>query len=243
MEHWVLISAIFLFAGFIQSFTGFGFALVATPLLFFLLDPKMAIVVVVCLGGVSIVVMTVIHRQSVDLRRVLYLSLGSVIGIPLGAYILLIIPQVSLKLVIAFVIIVLTFLLVFNRFPYLKPFGFWHLFIGFCSGLLNSSTSMGGPPMVLFLLSQKVTKVEFLGTISATFIILTAFTLGTFIAMDMVDTEILKIAGTSLPALAMGFLIGTRATKKVNNHIFRYITCAIVFTSAIMTIVTTLAGR
>ena len=242
MENLIVISGIFFFAGFIQSFTGFGFALVATPLLFFLIDPKTAIVVVICLGSVTIVAMTIVHRQSIDLRRALYLSAGSVLGIPLGAYVLMVLSPESIKLVVGVLIVVLTILLLVNRFPFLRPFGFWHLFIGFCSGLLTSSTSMGGPPMVLFLLSQKVKKAEFYGTISATFNVLNLFTLGTFGTMGMINTDILKTAAAALPALAAGFFLGTRAARKIDNQVFRYITSALVLIAAIIAIITSLAS-
>ncbi len=42
--------------------------------------------------------------------------------------------------------------------------------------------------------------------------------------------------------LALGLFLGTLALRKIDNKRFRYLAIAIVFASAINTIVTTLAG-
>ena len=242
MLTYQFIAAIIMVSGFIQAFTGFGFALVAAPLLFFLIEPKSAIVMIVCLGTVLVLAMTFFYRKHLDLKRVLFLSLGSIIGVIPGAYLLSIMRPTAIKLVVASVIIILSIFLIANRFPYLRPFVFWHIIIGFCSGLLMAATSMGGPPTVVFLLSQKINKKEFLGTVSASAIILIFFTLFTYGSMGMITEHILKTTAISLPALGVGVLLGTVFVRKIDNRIFRYIAVAVVLVSAIMTIVTTVAG-
>lgn len=240
MQPFILISVIVLVSGFIQSITGFGFALIATPLLFFLLDPRTAIVIVVCLGSFNMLVLTIVYRKHINKKRTVFLSIGSVIGIPLGAYLLSVMSPTAIKLVVASVTIILSIFLMINRVHYLRPFVFWHIVTGFFSGLLSSSTSMGGPPAVLFLLSQNLNKTEFLGTISAVGIILSIFTIGTFGSMGMINNYILKTSAIALPALAIGIFLGTKMIQKINNNLFRYIAIAVILISAIATIIITL---
>jgi uncharacterized protein len=236
----ILVACIVLIAGFIQSLTGFGFALMATPLLFFLMDPKAAIVLVVTMASVNMLVMTIAYRKDINTKRTIFMSLGSLIGVPIGTYVLIVLTPISIKLVVATVIIILSILLILNRTYYFKQFILWHMIAGFFSGVLTSSTSLGGPPSVLFLLSQNINKTEFLGTISITGLILSIITILMFVSMGLITPNILQTDLISLPALGLGFLIGTIVVKKINSQLFKNIAVGVVMSSAVLTIITTL---
>lgn len=239
----ICVASIVLVAGFIQSLTGFGFALVATPLLFLLIDPKMVIVLVVTLGSATMLVLAIVYRKDFNKKRIIYMSSGGIIGVPLGAYLLFVIPAVALKLIVATVIILLSILLFLNITYYFKQFITGHITAGFLSGLLGSSTSMGGPPSVLFLLSQKVQRNEFIATLAMTGIIHSTVILGTYCSMGMINLDILKIAGISLPAMAVGILLGTITVRKINSVLFKNIAIFTVMLSATASIITTLVFR
>lgn len=236
----VLIAFIIFVSGFVQSFTGFGFALIATPLLFLLAEPKPAVGLVIVLSTVILLAMTLIYRKNINKKRALFMSLGGFLGIPLGVYLILIITPESLKLTVGAIIIVLAILLMLNRTYCFKRFIPWHMAAGFFSGLLSSSTSLGGPPSVLFLMSQNVEKLEFLGTVSATGFIIFIVNTAALGSLGIITADTLKIAGISLPGMALGLLLGTQAVKRINNKIFRYITISLVILSAAVIIITTL---
>jgi uncharacterized protein len=236
----ILVASIVLIAGFIQSLTGFGFALMATPLLFLLLEPKTAIVLVVTMASVNMLVMTIAYRKDINIKRTIFMSLGSLIGVPIGTYVLIILTPMSIKLVVATVIIILSILLILNRTYYFKQFILWHMIAGFFSGILTSSTSLGGPPSVLFLLSQNITKAEFLGTISITGLILSIISILMFGSMGLITLNILQTDLVSLPALGLGFLFGTIVVKTINSKLFKNIAIGVVMLSAVMTIITTI---
>lgn len=242
MENLIIFNLVILLSAFVQAFTGFGFALIATPILFFFIDPKTAIVLMVCTGTFVTAALSAIYWKQIEFKRTLYLAAGSLIGTPTGSYLLAILSPAHIKLVVGCVVIVLSLLLLANRFPYLQPFRFWHLTIGATGGLLTAATSMGGPPLVLFLLSQNLKKHNFLGTISATGCIASLFSIGLFATMGLVDREILKLSTAALPMLALGLFLGTKALQKIDNRRFRYLAILIVLASAINTIATTLAG-
>jgi uncharacterized protein len=240
MSTFLIIAAIVLVAGFVQSLTGFGFALMATPLLFLLMDPKTAIVLVVTIVSVNMLVLTITYWKDINKKRTVFMGIGSLIGVPLGTYILIILTPTAIKLAVASIIIVLSIFLLKNSTHYFKQFIPWHMAAGFLSGILTSSTSLGGPPSVLFLLSQNISKKEFLGTISVTGFILAAVTVGMFASMGLIKADILKTALISLPAMGIGFWIGSIVVKKINNQLFRYIAISVVILSAVVTIVTTI---
>ena len=114
-----MIAAAFsvLLAGFVHSVSGFGIALVAVPLLLFIFEPKSVVVMNVILATVLCLLLMLNSRLHIDLRRAALISVGSIIGIPLGAYVLSSIEPSIIKLVIAVLIIPFSvFLLLYTLF-------------------------------------------------------------------------------------------------------------------------------
>ena len=239
----MLIALIVFVSGLIQSITGFGFALIATPLLFLIMDPKIVIAVVILLGTVTMVFLTIVHRNSIIKRRMIFLTIGSLLGIPLGAYLLSIFTPASMKLAVAIIIIAIAISLIPNRSYYFQKDISWHILAGFAGGVLSTSTSLGGPPIVLFLLSQKLKKAEFLGTISAAGLITCIATVIAFGSMGMMSADVFFMAALSLPAMGLGLLLGTRTINLIDNNLFKKVALAVVILSALATMITTLISR
>ena len=232
--------AIILLAGFTQSTTGFGFALVATSLLLFLLEPKSVVAINIILGSINSILILFRWRKHVDLRRVALIFAGSIFGIPLGAYLLTSLDPSTIKLVIAILIIPLAISLLLGRSYRFKHDTLGHVVAGFISGALVASTSIGGPPVILFLLSQDLDKERFIGTLNAYFISLGLVTIGTYSFLGMITVDILKQVGIFLPALVLGFYAGTKATHRISAALFRKLAVSLILVSALAIIVTTL---
>ncbi len=234
MEYTLILSTIIiLLAGFVQSVTGFGFALVATPLFLFILELKSTVVTIVILSAVLCGLLLLRFRQHVDKRRAALIAGGSIFGIPIGAYVLVSINPSVIKLVIAIIIIPVSLLLLLGPSHQFKRDTLGSGLSGLISGVLVTSTTFGGPPVVLFLLNQGLVKERFIGTCAAYFLFCGLLSVGTFSFMGMVTTELLMKAAILLPALALGFYIGTKVGPKVNPILFKRIATAIVLISAL----------
>ena len=133
-------------AGLTYGLTGFGFALVAVPLLMILLPPQAVVPIQLLLASLTGIVVVYEARQWVRLKQIWPLMLAGIIGIPLGTYLLTVLDTNVLKIFIG-AVISLSALAFF--FGFQRPIRNERLAsapIGFISGVLNGSTGMSGPP-------------------------------------------------------------------------------------------------
>ena len=94
----------------IQSLTGFGFAIVSTPLLLMVYDAKEVVVILQLLSVVLDTVFIFFVKANIDWKFLKPLLIGSVVGHPIGLLIYFFAPTAGLKIFIAVVIISFLFL-------------------------------------------------------------------------------------------------------------------------------------
>ena len=221
----------FLAAG-TQSVTGFGFALVMVPLLSLIWDVKLAVVTSTLLTTVATVPLTLEVWRSIRPWKVAPLLLGSLVGIPVGIVILDRIDPQALKIFVAAVVIAASLILYFAPRLRLGGGGIGSpVVVGMLSGVLRASTSMGGPPAVLYVLSRERGIEQFRSTILAFFLPSSLLTLTAMAIAGRGTPEVLGTSGVALPALAAGLLAGAWLRSRVQQEVFRTVALAVlVFT-------------
>ena len=85
MGPYAAVVAVVLLAGTVQGASGFGFSLVAVPLLAVAAGPKDAVVLASVLAVVSTAGLAVRFRDQVDRPLALRLLAGACVGLPFGA--------------------------------------------------------------------------------------------------------------------------------------------------------------
>jgi len=143
-----------MFAAFIMGISGFGFVLVTTPLLLLLVDPKMVIVFNVTLGVLVCIPPLWQTYRHLQPSRIIVLVVSSILGLPLGIYILSRLSSLTLKAVIITIVVFFTILLASGVSFKIKRERLGLTISGFISGALSNSAGLGGPPIILFLLNQ-----------------------------------------------------------------------------------------
>jgi uncharacterized membrane protein YfcA len=86
------------FAGLIAGITAFGFALVAVPLLILFFDPKVAIPIVTINSTLTGMYLFFELRNLMQLKKIIPLIIGGIIGLPFGVYILAVLDKDNLKI-------------------------------------------------------------------------------------------------------------------------------------------------
>jgi uncharacterized membrane protein YfcA len=137
----------------LQSATGFGFSLVAAPLLFVALGPVEAIGVLIVLGAeLNLLTLATERRRPRPLGRETAVLLGWAIpGALAGVAVLRALSPVALQLALT-AGVVLT--LIARRAPAGHAPGWAGPLAGFAAGALTTSTSTAGPPIVTYLLGR-----------------------------------------------------------------------------------------
>ena len=240
MTGYVIAGAVgiaFLAAG-TQSLTGFGFALVMVPLLSLIWDVKLAVVTSTLLSTAATVPLTVEVRRRIRPWKVVPLLLGSLLGIPAGIVILDRIDPEALKILVAAVVIAASLIVYFAPRVRLGGSGLGTpLLAGMLSGMLRTSTSMGGPPAVLYMLSREREIEEFRSTLLAFFLPSSLLTVIGLAIAGRVTPEVLGTSGVALPALAVGLLAGAWLRLRVQQELFRTVVLAVLVFTAIGVII------
>jgi uncharacterized membrane protein YfcA len=241
----VIVGAVgiaFLAAG-TQSLTGFGFALVMVPLLSLFWDVKLAVVTSTLLSSISLVPLVVEVRRWVRLSKVVPLAVGSLAGVPLGLVIFTRIDADLLKICVAVVVMVASLLLYFA--PQLSlggPSPAGSVVVGMLSGMLRASTSMGGPPLVLYMLGQEREVNAFRSTVLAVFLFNSVLTVTGLVIADEIGGEVLVTTGVALPAVAAGILAGAWLRPRVSQALFRAAALAVLFFTSVGVIISASGG-
>src|SRR5699024_5157596 len=139
---------IILLASILQTSTGFGFSIMATPFLLLLFDPREAIQLNLVLSLFISIALILNIRKDDNWAIFRRLVIGSFLGLPLGIRFFLLLYMTLLSLVVSCLIVSLTILLILSwrtRQAVHRDFC-----VGGLSGILTTSMGMPGPPLLLY---------------------------------------------------------------------------------------------
>ena len=139
---------IILVASILQTSTGFGFSIMATPFLLMLFLPQEAIQINIILSFIISISLIWKIRMDIDCILLKRLIVGSIVGVPFGIFIFVSININTFKLAISILLLLLTLMLICNfKIQSTKSRDF---LAGGLSGLLTTSIGMPGPPLLLY---------------------------------------------------------------------------------------------
>jgi len=221
-----------------QSLTGFGFALVMVPLLSLVWDVKSAVVTSTILGTVALLPLLVEAWRHVRLPTVAALVAGSLAGVPAGILLLDWIDPEALKIMVGVTVIAASLLVYRVREVRATRAGVVPaVAAGAVSGVLRASTSMGGPPAVLYLLGVERNVEAFRGTILAFFLPSSLVAIVGLAAVGRVTPDVLRVSAMALPAMAVGLVVGIWLRSRVPEETFRLLVLSILILSSVGIIV------
>ncbi len=235
------VAAVIVSAAVLQSISGFGFALIAVPLLAMLIGAKDAVAAASLFGMSSSIVQLAITRGSVRWPVAGRMVAGALVGMPLGLVVLLVVEERTLRVVIA--VTVLVFVAVIGSGVRLRGRGLaLDVGAGFVSGVLNTSVSTNGPPLVLALQARELPPLAFRGTISATFVGSNVVAVALFAAAGRYTPDVLRSVGSGVPALLVGWLVGARLAPRFPAERFRALVLALLVATAASALASVFVG-
>jgi uncharacterized protein len=224
----------------VQGTTGFGIALVAVPVLMQIMPPETVPPMMVVLSLANNAVVLARAWRSVRLRLVLPLIIGGLIGLPFGIWILEVLDPTSIKVAVGLgvVLMAVTMLLGWRRRLRHQRTGL--AAVGLLGGVLHTSTSVSGPPVIIFLANQGVEKDQFRANVIAFFTVLNAISIPMFWFTGLLTVAEVKLALVYLIPLVLGSLAGVWLVKRINEQLFRRIVLALVAVSGLALVVNSL---
>ena len=159
----------------LYAVSGFGFAVLAAPLFLLLVDPAQAIQLVIILStALSLTVLPGL-RRSVAPQLLLRLTIGSIVGLPIGLVAFRYADPVLVRLMVGATILIFAALVVATR---RHRGGGWaslamrpgrDLAAGAISGAAAALVGMAGPPVLIYLLLARAAATTVRATLLAFF--------------------------------------------------------------------------
>jgi uncharacterized membrane protein YfcA len=198
-------------ASVLRGFTGFGFGIAAVPLLSLALPPAEVVPLVVTLQVAVGVAGLRVAWPICDWRAVRLLLPGLFAGVPVGLLILTMLPANPVRLTIGGIIAFSVWLIHRGiRLPP-NPSRLVSLGVGTVSGVISGLASMGGPPVVVYLLALGHSAARMRATAIVYFMLSGCVSFVPMAARGMITREILIWTLASLPVLFGGSRPGTLA--------------------------------
>jgi uncharacterized membrane protein YfcA len=239
LELAVVAGAVFV-AAVVQVLSGFGFALLAVPLMTFAVDAKQAVVISTLMGaGVSS--WQAWHGRSHTERAVARrMVIAAYCGMPLGLLVFLTVDDHVLRLLLGIAVLTAVVLLA-ARIDLRHAGSGLDAGAGFLSGVLNTSLSTNGPPLVFALQARHLAPDAFRATINTVFAFSNLLGLTLFIASGKVTREGVTAAAIALPALLVGQLSGYPLRRYVHGERFRVLVLLLLTAAAMSAIISAMS--
>ncbi len=219
----MIILLITFLAIFVQAMAGFGMALVSMPLFVDLLGIHVASPLVSLIGITTQFIMLLRYRRALNIRAVARLAGASILGIPIGVFLLKTVDVDVITAVLGSVIIIYALYSLFRlRLPALSHPS-WAYGFGFIGGILSGAFNTSGPAIVIYATCRRWSPTEFKGNLQGFFLLNSIMTLTTHTLSGNYTPFVFQNYLWALPGIALGFLVGFSLDKKINPAQFQKI--------------------
>lgn len=220
----ILLSGVIIFLGiFTQSLVGFGSALICMPLLIQVLGVRPAATLFALVVCTAELMMVVRYRRAFSPRAVSRLVIASLVGIPVGVYLLSRAPETLVLLLLGLLLISYgLYALSGFKVPPLQD-SRWGYGFGFVSGMLSGAYNTGGPPLVIYATGRRWSPAEFKSNVQTIFVFNTFFVLATRATSGDITPEVSLLFVLVMPFALLALAAGFYLERYVNPQLFRRI--------------------
>lgn len=221
--HIPLLLLVVTFASFTQGIAGFGSALIAMPLIVKIFGLQVAVPLVALIVLVLEIALFIRFRRALRVNVVSKLIISSLLGIPIGQWILAKVDEDFMLSVLGVVIIAYALYVLTNyRLPRLQH-PTWAYLFGFTGGLLGGAYNTSGPPVIIFGNCRRWEPAEFKANLQGFFIVSSFWIALSHGIRGNLTTEVWRLFLPSTIAIAIGLWAGLTIDKRINSELFQKI--------------------
>ncbi len=224
----VLIAIVF-FAAFEQTITGFGFSLIAMPLISLVLGIQTAAPLIAVTALTLYVVNFIRHREAVVVSEVLRLGFALVFGIPVGIWALSNVSESAIKMLLGVLLIAFAYYSLAHFVSMRRVSKRWGYLAGFLAGSLGGAYNTPGPPLIVYGSLRQWEKDEFRAALQTLFLITGIGTVASH-ALTGRLTPVLMFYAYVLPALVIGIAAGALVDRWIDKRVFRALVNGMILT-------------
>ncbi len=228
---------IILVASIVQGATSFGFSLLALPLLSFFFDIKVVVPTLVCFSLVLNLMILIKLKLKPDIKLLLPLVIFATLTIPIGVKALILIDEHLLKQLVSGILLMVSLLMFFGVKIYFKNKWITYSIAGIISGVLNGSVSLSGPPIVVLLSNEGVSRDDFRATLSSLFFILNIITIVMYAQGGLlINLQLYKLLYLT-PIMIVGTFMGIYLGNKINEVFFKRLVLLMLMAMSIINLI------
>ncbi len=218
--YYLFLPVIFFLAGFTQGVSGFGSALVAMPLLLFFMDAQTAVPLCMLNGLIITAFLSLQLRRHVDWKKITPIIIGCVPGIYVGARFLKEADSDLIKLLLGIMLTMYClYSLLFKPQPQ-KVQPYWAYIAGFCTGVIGTAFSAGGPPTIIYTTLNRWKKDDIKATLSVFFFITGIFIAVAHAVTGLTTQIVLKNFSISAIFVLLGVWAGSFCYGKIKQKTY-----------------------
>lgn len=207
--------------GVVRGVTGFGGAMVMTPTLSLLLGPVPAVLTALLLETFAAAPMLPAAARLAHWRVIAPICLAACITVPLGGYLLVTVePQLMRRGIAATVVVFSLLMLAGFRYVGRQRLG-TSLALGATSGILVGATSVGAPPVILYLLSGPDALMVTRANLTLFVAIISFGALAMLFSRGLLDSHNMLTALLLSPPYYIGIWLGGHLFRRISERLFR----------------------
>jgi len=225
----ILALVITTFGSALQGTIGFGLGLIGVPLLVILNPvyvPGPVLLSALCLT----ILISRREQHAISMKEIKWAVAGRICGAVIGSFLLTIIPQKSISVLFG-AMILLAVIISFSGMK-LDLNAVNLLGAGTVSGIMGTTSAIGGAPMALIYQHQKGPRIR--GSLSTIFIFGTIISLSSLIVIHRFGLKEIYAAVTLIPGILLGFFLSKRLARILDRG---YIRPAVLIASALSSLI------
>jgi hypothetical protein len=210
-------------AGLMRGFAGFGSAILMAPIFAVLLGPVHMVPMVAAIELPMSVMLFLGSQKDVEWKFVAPLSAIAMAAMPVGLWLLVSLDAAAITRAVSVIVLLFVAVLITGwRYQGPRPLALT-LGIGGISGAMMATTSVGGPPVLLYMLAAAMPAATIRANIVA-YYLLTGFILVTMVRLASPTALAAVIdAMVLLPVILASSWIGSRLAGKAADQTYRWI--------------------
>jgi len=220
-----IIVAIIFISAFQQSLSGFGFALIAMPILVQMVGIQVAAPLIAALALALNIINTYRWRKSLDFSEIKRLGLWMALGVPIGIWGIFALDEILVKagLGVLLVAYALFALLQPKKLPTISRR--WAYPAGLFAGVMGGAYNTAGPPLILYGSLRNWSHRRFRAVLQTLFGFSASIVVTGHIITGHYTQPVLKLIAFSLPALLVAVFFGALLDHRIKpKHLKMWIT-------------------
>jgi uncharacterized membrane protein YfcA len=221
-------------SGAVRGFSGFGSALIYVPLMSAIYGPQTGAATFLLTDVVTGIVFSLGVWRLAVWREVIPISLAAIFAAQFGTLILQYADPVSLRWVMAALVLVIVVVLSSGWRYHGRPMLAVTVAVGLVAGVLGGAVQIMGPPVVLFWLSSTASAAVVRANFVVLFALFAAALTVTYLANGLLTPEVLAIAAIVAPLHIAAMFAGSKLFDRASETAYRRVAYLVIALAALV---------